>query len=466
VLADYRPSTIFSAVCSMPINWDIATDDADVAQEMIALMRELFPVPRSLTGGGVRETLTILGREIDLETIETPSGTKVFDWSVPREWTIRGGWIDGPDGVRVVDFADSPLHVLGYSVPVDTTVSLDELRRHVFTHREDPDLVPYRTSYWQEQWGFCMSARTLESLPPGDYRVVIDSTLADGSLTSGELRIPGSSEKEFLLSTHICHPALANDNLSGVVLLWALAKTLARQELRYTYRLLWSPGTLGPLCWLARNLATLDRVEHGLSISCVGDQGPLRYKRSRRGNAPIDRAASLVVGKTSRGIVGDWEPLGGDERQFCSPGFDLPVGALSRTPHGHFPEYHSSGDNVEFVSAASLAGSYREALAIIDLLERNAVYANRSPYGEPQLGKRGLYQGVPDGTFPESALLWVLSLSDGSTDLLTITERSGLPFEAVRAAAATLEEHELLERFAASREVTTTSRSAQRGTRW
>jgi aminopeptidase-like protein len=448
----------------MPINWDIAPADADMAQEMIALMRELFPLPRSLTGAGVRETLAVLGREVDLQTIETPSGTKVFDWTVPREWTIRRGWIEGPDGAHVVDFADSSLHVLGYSVPVATTVTLDELRRHVFTHPEDPDLVPYRTSYWQEQWGFCMSARTLESLPPGEYRVVIDSTLADGSLTSGELRIPGSSEKEFLLSTHICHPALANDNLSGVVLLWGLAKILSRQDLRYTYRLLWSPGTLGPLCWLARNRATLDRLEHGLAISCVGDPGPLRYKRSRRGDAPIDRAGTLVVGKTSGGIVSDWEPLGGDERQFCSPGFNLPVGTLSRTPHGHFHEYHSSADNLEFVSATSLAGSYRAALTIIDQLERNAVYKNRSPYGEPQLGRRGLYQDVPDGTFPESALLWVLSLSDGSTDLLTIAERSGLPFEAVRAAAATLDEHELLELTAASRGVTTTSRPAQRGT--
>ena len=271
--------------------------------------------------------------------------------------------------------------------------------------------------------------------------------LADGSLTSGELRLPGSTEAEFLLSTYICHPALANDNLSGVVLLWALARTLAAQELRYTYRLLWSPGTLGPLCWLQRNRETLHRVRHGLVLACVGDPGPLRYKRSRRGATAIDRAGAHVIGAQTGGLVSDWEPLGGDERQFCSPGFDLPVGVLTRTPHGLFPEYHSSADNLDFISAASLGGALRAALELIDLVETNAVYENRSPFGEPQLGRRGLYQAVPDGTNPETALLWTLSLCDGEHDLLAVAERSGLPFEAIRAAAAELERHGLLERL-------------------
>jgi len=325
-------------------------------------------------------------------------------------------------------------------------VSLDELREHVHTHREDPDLVPYRTSYWEEQWGFCMSGRALDSLEQGDYRVVVDANLDAGSLTSGEVRIEGATDTEFLLSTHVCHPALANDNLSGVVLLWALARTLGRQRLANTYRVLWSPGTLGPLCWLDRNLETLDRVRHGLVVSCVGDQGPLRYKRSRRGDAPIDRAAAYVLARESGSVVGDWQPSGGDERQYCSPGFDLPVGTLSRTPHGLFPEYHSSADDLGFVSAAALASSFTTALTIIDLVETNASFRNLSPYGEPQLGTRGLYQSVPDGTNPQAAYLWVLNLSDGAHDLLEIAERSGLPFETVRAAAATLEQHELLER--------------------
>jgi aminopeptidase-like protein len=440
-----RPTMVSRA--EMPIDWNIVPDAHDVGEDLLALMGELFPVPRSLTGNGVRQTLAVLRREIPLEVVETPSGTSVFDWTVPREWNLRGGWIEGPDARRVVDAANSPLHVLGYSVPVDAVVDLGELRDHVFTHSDDADLIPYRTSYWKEQWGFCMTRRQLKSLEDGNYRVVIDASLENGSLTSGEVNLPGQTESEFLLSTHICHPALANDNLSGVVLLWAIARVLARQTLRYTYRLLWSPGTLGPLCWLARNLEALDRVEHGLVVSCVGDPGPLRYKRSRRGDAPIDRASAHVLAREPTSILSEWQPTGGDERQFCSPGFDLPVGTLSRTPHGLFPEYHSSADNLTLVTAEALGSAFTTALTIIDVLETNAGYRNLSPYGEPQLGKRGLYQSVPDGTNPELAYLWVLNLSDETSDLLTIAERSGLPFEAIRTAAETLERQELLERI-------------------
>jgi aminopeptidase-like protein len=430
----------------MPIDWDTVTPAETLGDELLELMRELFPIPRSLTGDGVRETLRVLAREVPLELVETPAGTPIFDWVAPREWTLRGAWIEGPGGERIVDVADSPLHVLGYSTPVDAVLSLEELRAHVFTH-ENPDLVPYRTSYWTEQWGFCMSRRRLESLEPGDYHVVVDAELADGSLTSGELTLEGERESEFLLSTYVCHPALANDNLSGIVVLWALARTLARQRLEHTYRVLWSPGTLGPLSWLARNLDTLDRVQDGLVISCVGDPGPLRYKRSRRGDAPVDRAAVHVLAREPDSIVSDWQPTGGDERQYCSPGFDLPVGTLSRTPHGLFPEYHSSADDLSLVQPEALAASYRAALEIIDVVETNASFQNRSPYGEPQLGRRGLYQSVPDGTNPELAYLWLLNLSDGCHDLLAIAERSGLPFDTVREAAATLERHDLLERL-------------------
>jgi aminopeptidase-like protein len=431
----------------MPIDWDIVPAPEAVGEELVTLMGELFAIPRSLTGDGVRDTLAVLGRDVPIEVIETPSGTTIFDWVVPREWTLRGAWIDGPRGNRIVDVADSPLHILGYSVPVDAVLSLDELRGHVFTHRDDPDVIPYRTSYWEEQWGFCMSGRQLESLEDGDYHVVIDTSLEDGSLTSGELVIPGATDEEFLLSTYICHPALANDNLSGIVLLWALAKALGQQRLRHTYRVLWSPGTLGPLCWLARNFDALDRVRHGLVVSCVGDPGPLRYKRSRRGDAVVDRASAYVLASKPESIVADWQPSGGDERQYCSPGFDLPVGTLSRTPHGLFPQYHSSADDLTLVTAEALGSSFRTALAIIDLVESNGRYQNRSPYGEPQLGRRGLYQSVPDGTNPEAAFLWLLSLSDGGHDLLAIAERSGLPFATVGDAAATLQQHRLLERI-------------------
>ena len=430
----------------VPVDWDSVAGPEQAGAAMLELMRELFPLPRSLSGRGVRETIAVLGRELPLDLIETPSGTPIFDWVVPREWTIRGAFIDGPGGQRLLDFADSSLSVLGYSTPVDTVLPLAELRRHVHTHPSDPDLVPYRTSYWNEQWGFCMSSRQLDALPEGDYHAVIDSTLADGSLSSAELHIPGAEEDEFLLSTYLCHPALANDNLSGVAVLWALAKVLRTQRLRYSYRLLWSPGTLGPLCWLDRNRATLERVRHGLALSCLGDSGPLRYKRSRRGGEPVDRAAAHILARHASAVISPWEPLGGDERQFCSPGFDLPVGVLTRSPHGLFPEYHSSADDMTLVSAEALAGSLRAALEIIDLLERNEVVVNRSPFGEPQLGKRGLYQAVPDGTNPERALLWVLSLADGSRDLLAIAEQSGLPFETVADAAAALERCDLVAR--------------------
>lgn len=430
----------------MPLNWDIVPDPQKVGEELLALMRELFPIPRSLSGNGVRDTLAVLARELPLEIIETPSGTEVFDWVVPREWNLREAWIDGPDGNRVLDAAESPLHVLGYSLPVDTVVGLDELRSHVFTHAEDADLIPYRTSYWKEQWGFCMSRRLLDSLKDGNYRVLIDASLESGSLTSGEVNLPGAAEAEFLLSTHICHPALANDNLSGIVLLWALARTLARQRLSHTYRFLWSPGTLGPLCWLSRNLENLNRVRHGLVVSCAGDPGPLRYKRSRRGDAVVDRASAYVLAGKPSSIISNWQPTGGDERQFCSPGFDLPVGTLSRTPHGLFREYHSSADDLDLMSTESLSSSFKTALEIIDIVESNVAYRNKSPYGEPQLGRRDLYQAVPDGTNPESALLWVLSLSDGTSDLLAIAQRADLPFDSIRAASDMLAQQDLLER--------------------
>jgi aminopeptidase-like protein len=432
----------------MPIDWNSVPAPSTVGEELVELMRELFPLPRSLTGSGVRDTLGVLARDVPLEITETASGTSIFDWTVPREWNLRGAWIDGPDGTRVLDAANSSLHVLGYSTPVDAVIPLDELRRHIFTHTEDPNLVPYRTSYWEEQWGVCMSGHQLESLGEGEYHVVIDTTLDEGSLTSGEVTIAGSHDAEFLLSTYVCHPALANDNLSGIVVLWALARALAEQQLDHTYRLLWSPGTVGPLCWLDRNRDRLDRVHHGLVVSCVGDPGPLRYKRSRRGDAPIDRAAAFVVGREPGGIVGDWQPSGGDERQFCSPGFNLPVGTLSRTPHGLFPQYHSSADDLTLVTPEALGSSFIAALRIIDLVETNTIYRNLSPYGEPQLGRRGLYQSVPDGTNPEAAYLWLLNLSDGDHDLLGIADRSGLPFETVRAAAQTLEQHGLLEKVA------------------
>lgn len=415
-------------------------------EQMHALMRELFPLNRSLTGDGVRTTLARLGVALPVTPIETPTGTSVFDWTAPNEWNVREAWIESPTGERIVDFASSNLHVLGYSAAVDATVSRAELAEHVFTHPSDPDLVPYRTSYYKEQWGFCMAQRVLESLPDGPYRVRIDASLEPGSVTYGECVLPGSTSEEFLLTTYVCHPSLANDNLSGVVLLSALGQALASQALRYTYRLLWSPGTIGPLCWLRNNRNTIDRVRHGLVLSCLGDPGGMTYKCSRRGKTEIDVAVAHVLRASGeKHTLLNWFPWGGDERQFCSPGFDLAMGALSRTPADHFPEYHSSADNPDFVKPEMLEASLNTCLDIIEVIEGNARYRNRCPYGEPQLGKRGLYRSVGGGSSQETALLWVLSLSDGTSTLLEISERSALPFGAIREAADRLLEHDLLE---------------------
>ena len=412
---------------------------------MHALMTELFPLPRSLSGDGVRRTLDLVGRRAPLEITEVPTGTEVLDWTVPREWNIREAWIKGPDGRRVVDFAENTLHVLGYSTPVRIRLPLSELREHVFTDPDRPELVPYRTSYYVERWGFCMSERQLRSLPEGEYEVLVDSTLEDGSITYGESFVPGASVDEVLLSTYVCHPQLANDNLSGVVLLAALAEHVAAMDLRLSYRLLFGPATIGPIAWLARNETRLDEIRHGLVVSCVGDPGPFTYKRSRRGNAEVDVASEHVLRTSEEPYsVRDWIPWGGDERQFCSQGFDLPVGVLSRTPADEFPEYHSSADDLELVRPEALARSFRMYLEVIDVLERNATYLNLNPKGEPQLGRRGLYRSVGGGSSEELALLWVLNQSDGSQSLLDIAQRSGLRFGEIRQAADSLLEHDLL----------------------
>ena len=377
--------------------------------------------------------------------MELPTGTRVFDWTLPREWNVRAAWVEGPDGRRIIDVADSPLHLLGYSIPVDTVVDRDELLEHVYTDPRDPDVVPYRTSYWSERWGFCTTQRQAESLPEGSYRVVVDATLDDGHVTYGEVSLEGEHDDVFLLSTTICHPALANDNLSGIVLLAGLARILAEQRLRHSFRLLWSPGTIGPLCWLHTNPEAIPHVKHGFAVSCVGDPGPLTYKRSRRGATEIDAAAEAVLAEYTGARVRDWSPYGGDERQFCSPGFDLPFGAFSRTPADAFPQYHSSADDLELVRPEALGESLHAALAVIDLVERNGTYVNTSPFGEPQLGRRGLYRSIGGGSSEEAAILWVLSLSDGAASLLDIAIRAAMPFDVVRGAADALLDAGLLE---------------------
>jgi aminopeptidase-like protein len=424
-------------------------------EELYKLVAELYPICRSITGDGVRRTLEIVDRELGggLEVTEVPTGTPVLDWTVPREWNVRDAWVADPSGRKVIDFQASNLHLVSYSVPVRATVPLAELSEHLFTLPDQPDWVPYRTSYYAERWGFCASQRLVDSLPEGDYEVCVDTTLTDGHLTYGERLVEGQSPDEVLVSCHVCHPSLANDNLSGIAVASRLARLLAKgPRPRYSYRFLFIPGTIGSITWLARNEDRLDRIRHGLVLSGLGDPGGFTWKRSRRGDTAIDRAVAHVLGRSGRpSQVVDFSPYGYDERQYCSPGFNLPVGRLSRTPFATYPEYHTSADNLDFVGPAQLADSLEVCQEIVDVLEGDRTYLNLSPKGEPQLGRRGLYGqigGRSDAEERQMAMLWVLNLSDGGMSLLDVAERAGLPFALVAEVAGLLEEAGLLSRTA------------------
>jgi aminopeptidase-like protein len=423
-------------------------DPEQVGQEMYSLIEELFPICRSITGDGVRQTLRRVQQTIPLTIQEVPTGMQVFDWTVPKEWNIRDAYIKDSRGKKIVDFQKSSLHVLNYSVPINKVVSLAELKEHLFTLPTHPDWIPYRTSYYKESWGFCLSHNQFTTLEEDNYEVLIDSTLENGSLTYGELCLQGEQEEEVLISCHVCHPSLANDNLSGVSLSTMLAKCLAATARYYSYRFLFIPGTIGAITWLALNEARISKITHGLVVACVGDRGGLTYKKSRRGDADIDRTVAHVL----RHFGGDYEivdfsPYGYDERQFCSPAFNLPMGSLARTPHGRFPEYHTSADNIDLVQPEYLANSLAACLSVVWLLERDKRYLNLSPKCEPQLGRRGLYAdigGSAHGRTSELAMLWTLNLSDGEHTLLDIADRAGLPFDVIHESAILLHSRGLL----------------------
>jgi aminopeptidase-like protein len=415
---------------------------------MHRLISDLYPICRSITGDGLRQTLRRLQEQIPLELREVPTGTRVFDWTVPKEWNIRDAYVKNAQGDRVVDFQKSNLHVVNYSVPVHRRMPLAELKDHLFALPAHPDWIPYRTSYYKETWGFCISQRQLTALKDAEYEVCIDSTLENGHLTYGEHLLPGEIREEVLISCHACHPSLCNDNLSGIALAVSLERALALAPRRYSYRFLYIPGTIGAITWLARNEDKIPHIKHGLVLTGVGDSGELHYKKSRRGNAEIDRAVAHALqhsGQPHKML--DFSPYGYDERQYCSPGINLAVGRLSRTPHGTFPEYHTSADNLEFVHPEKLGDALTACLAILSILENNQTYVNLNPKCEPQLGKRGLYRmvgGPADAGLSEMAMLWVLNQSDGKNSLLDIAERAGLDFDSIHKAARALEEHQLL----------------------
>ncbi len=424
-------------------------NEKDVGDAMVDLVAKLYPICRSITGDGVRQTLKIISQHYPVLVHEVPSGTKVFDWVVPPEWNITDAYFKGPSGERIVDFADHNLHVLNYSVPVNRKMSLAELKPHLHTLPDHPDWVPYRTSYYQEDWGFCLSHNKYMGLPDGEYEIYIDSSLKPGNLTYGEIFLKGQTENEILISTHVCHPSLCNDNLAGISLATYLSSIISKSPHKYSYRVLFIPGTIGSITWLALNEHRLPAIKHGLVAACVGDSGHLTYKKSRRATADIDRAVQLAFRDAEVEYeIEDFFPYGYDERQYCSPGINLPMGCLMRTPHGQYEEYHTSADNLDFVKAEALLDSLETYLSVFYILENNVTYLNMNPKCEPQLGSRGLYShmgGNPDSGEQQMAMLWVLNFSDGNHSLVDISEMSGIRFDFIKIVGDMLVKHGLLQ---------------------
>jgi len=419
-----------------------------VGQQMYDFMSELYPICRSITGDGFRRSLQMIQKYISLKVHEIPSETKLFDWTVPLEWNIEDAYIKNTRGERVVDFKQSNLHVVSYSQPIKARMTLEELKPHLYTLPDQPEWIPYRTSYYKESWGFCLTHRQLQGLQDEEYEICIDSWLKKGHLTYGECYLRGDTSDEILISCHACHPSLCNDNLSGIVLATFLAMRLNSEPLRYSYRFLFIPGTIGAIAWLALNENAVQNIKHGLVVTGVGDSGGFTYKKTRRGDAEIDRAFCHILKHSQQDHkIMDFFPYGYDERQYCSPAFNLPVGCFMRTPHGQYPEYHTSGDNLDFVRPQYLEESFIHCLKTLTLLERNKGFLNQNPQCEPQLGRRGLYRaigGQAEGAKREMAMLWVLNLSDGHHALLEIAERADLPFDLVYEAAQSLLDHGLL----------------------
>jgi len=421
------------------------SDQLRAGDEAYRLIKELYPVCRSITGDGIRQTLARLSEIVPLQIHEIPSGTQVLDWQIPDEWNIRDAWINDSAGNRVVDFRRHNLHVVNYSEPIDRTLSREELLPHLHSLPDHPDWIPYRTSYYDRNWGFCVTQRQRDALQDDQYHVCIDSTLEPGNLTYGEIRLPGESEREVMISAHACHPSLCNDNLSGVAVAILLARELSSRPRRLTYRFLFAPGTIGAIAWLAKNRDQLSSIACGVTLTCLGDASPFTYKRSLAGDSPLDRTAARMLaaaGKENQCV--DFFPYGYDERQFNSPGFRLPFGSLMRARHGQFDEYHTSGDNLGFVHADHLDESFQLLNQVTESLEADRYYESREPEGEPQLGRRGVIDAIGDDAELRMAVLWVLNLSDGTRTPADMSERAQVPVAVIQRAIEILLQFELL----------------------
>lgn len=414
---------------------------SELGEQAFKLADELYPFCRSLTGDGVRQTLKTLQTRIPLDIHEVPSGTVAYDWVVPLEWNVLDAYVRDVRGRRVIDFRASNLHLVGYSMPFKGILKREDLLKHVYANPALPDWIPYRHTYFKESWGFCVTHRQREALTDEHYEVCVDTSLKAGYLTYGEFLLPGRVEDEVLVWTHTCHPSLGNDNLSGIVVATVLAAHLFPKDRQLTYRFLFGPATLGPLVWLSRNESVVPRIRHGFVLACVGDPGPVTYVKSRRGDAAVNRAMVHVLAHAGDPFtIKEFVPEGYDQRQFCSPGFDLPIGCFMRTPYGEYPEYHTSGDGLAFITPKGLGDSIAKLIAVFELLEKNRTYRNTYPKGEPQLGKRGLYQDAKT-----LGLWWILNYSDGSHTLLDIAERANMPFERIAEGAGVLAQCGLLQ---------------------
>lgn len=413
-------------------------------------MKELYPICNSITGNGVVRTFEIINKLIPLEILSVNSGDNYFNWTVPDEWNINEAFIENNEGEKIVDFNNLNIHVVNYSEPIDVIMDLDELKNKIYTIPKHPDYVPYLTSYYNKDWGFCLSQNQFDKLKPGKYRVFIDSELKKGLLRYGEITIPGKSDNIVLLSTYICHPSMCNDNLSGVTILTEVVKNLIKKQndLNYTYKCIFIPETIGSIIWLARNQLIFKKIIAGLNLTCLGNKEELTYKKSRIGDSKIDRVAQNILHENSRII--DFYPTGSDERQYCSPGINLPVGTLMRGIPATFPEYHTSADNLEFVDPDYLYDSYENCLKIIMALDQDKKYINNFPMGEPQLGKFNLYRKIGSqkvAASAQNAFKWLLNYSDGKHSLLDVSYKSGIDFFDIVKFAEILADASLLSEF-------------------